>query len=282
VSQNPLPPEHLRPLAPGYTPRQVQLDAEMVALHRPTGTPKTLLNPEVRRTLAEAVEAWEYANPGPAARWLELRAQQRAEEARLYEERFGPEAFAREQLRVVGFEEPLVAKAVAMKGLYETAMYRAVSDWLRDGTTWCLVLTGAPGCGKSQAATWAAHQLLMRKFAPRCARCPKVSEQPLYGGEAEEYRWRCAQAGVLLLDDLGEGEQRNEKRSAWRAWVDDVLTQRYAERRKTLITTNRVTAELRLWLGDRLVDRLNEGVIVSTNDASLRGSQPEREPGSEG
>jgi hypothetical protein len=82
VSQNPLPPEHLRPLAPGYTPRQVQLDAEMVALHRPTGTPKTLLNPEVRRTLAEAVEAWEYANPGPAARWLELRAQQRAEEAK--------------------------------------------------------------------------------------------------------------------------------------------------------------------------------------------------------
>jgi DNA replication protein DnaC len=281
LSQNPSLPEHLRPLAQGYTPRQTQLDAEMVALHRPTGSMRTMLNPEACRQLAEAIETWEYANPEAAARWLELRAQQRAEEAKLYEERFGPEAFAREQMRVAGFEEPLIGKA--MRELHDSACFSQARDWLRDGTTWSLVLTGPPGCGKSQAATWAAFQLFTRnRFSPRCARCPKVSEESHYGGEAEEYRWRCATAGVLLLDDLGEGEQCNEKRHVWRAWVDDVLTQRYAERRKTIITTNRLTTELRQWLGERLIDRLNEGVVVSTNDPSLRGSQPVSEPGSEG
>jgi DNA replication protein DnaC len=134
------------------------------------------------------------------------------------------------------------------------------------------MLVGPAGCGKSQAATWAAFQLSMRGFGARCAMCMSASEAPLYGGEAEEYRWRCATAGVLVLDDLGEGEQRNEKRSAWRAWVDDVLTQRHAQGRKTIITTNRSPAELRAWLGARIVDRLNEGVISSTNEASLRGT----------
>ena len=76
---------------------------------------------------------------------------------------------------------------------------------------------------------------------------------------------------MLVLDDLGEGEQRHERRSAWRAWVDDVLTRRYGAKRKTVITTNRTTAELAAWLGAGLIDRLNDGSIVSTNEMSLRG-----------
>jgi DNA replication protein DnaC len=271
-------PEHLRPLAPGYTPRQVAIDAEMVALGRPSLSIRALLNP---KTLAEhqaTVEAWEYANPTAAARWLELRAEAKAVEAKLYEERYGPEAFARERMRVAGFEEALVQRA--LRELLENACFTAARDWIRDGTTWSLVLSGDPGCGKTQAATWAAHQLLTRNnFAPRCARCPKVSESPLYGMEAEEYRWRCATAGLLVLDDLGEGEQRSEKRTAWRAWVDDVLTQRHAARRKTIITTNRTLAadpktgapgELTAWLGARITDRLREGVVMSTAEKSLR------------
>jgi len=103
--------------------------------------------------------------------------------------------------------------------------------------------------------------------------CLRQSEAPLYGGEAEEYRWRCTQAGSLLLDDLGEGEQCNEKRTAWRAWVDDVLTQRHAAGRKTIVTTNRTVPELTTWLGARLVDRLREGEVISTNEKSLRGQR---------
>lgn len=269
-------PEHLRPLAPGYTPRQVELDALMVALGRPALSVRQALDPKLLEAHRATVEAWEYAHPDEAARWLELRAQARAEEARLYEERYGSEPFAREQLRVAGFEPPLVE--VAMRELRDSACFTATRDWLRDGTTWCLTLSGGPGCGKTQAATWAAFQLLTRtNFAPRCAFCPTVSESPLYGFEAEEYRWRCAQAGALLLDDLGEGEQMHEKRSVWRGWVDDVLSQRYIARRKTIITTNRTPAELTTWLGARLSDRVvREGVFISTNEASMRG-QPREE-----
>lgn len=269
MSRNPIPPVELPPLAPGYTPRQVELDAKMVALGRPSMTIRTALDPKALAAHREAVEAWEHANGEAAADWLQLRDHAKTEEARLYEERYGPQAFAREQMRVVGFAPALIE--VAMHECRDNACFTATRDWLRDGTTWCLVLSGPPGCGKSQAATWACFQLLMRRFAPRCAPCPKVSEWALYGAEADEYRWRCATlAGVLLLDDLGEGEQRHEKRSAWRAWVDDVLTQRHAARRKTIITTNRPPKELAAWLGERINDRLNEGVIISTNEPSLR------------
>ena len=282
MSTLPAVPEHLLPLAPGYTPRQVQIDAEMVALGRPHMSIKTALDPKALAKHREAVEAWEHANPEPAMRWLELRGLAKAVEAELYAERYGAEAFAREQLRVVGFEEALIAVASGKEGPRENACFNATRDWLKDGTMWSLVLSGNPGCGKSQAATWAAHQLLMRNFAPRCVRCPKASELPLYGAEAEEYRHRATLAGVLVLDDLGEGEQRNEKRSAWRAWVDDVLTQRYTARKKTIITTNRSVAadsktgapsELSAWLGARLIDRLNEGVIISTAEPSMRGAK---------
>lgn len=276
MSANPPIPEHLRPLAPGYTPRQTQLDAEMVALGRPHATASTLLDPVGRAGHRADVEAWERDNPLAAVRWVELRAQQRTEDARLYAERYGPEAYAFEQMRLAGFSERALEHV--RRELRDTACFTATRDWLLDGTTWSLVLTGPPGCGKTLAATWAAHQMLTRNFSPRCVQCLKRSESPLFGVAAEEERWRCREAGVLVLDDLGEGEQRNEKRAHWRGWVDDVLTERHAHHRKTVITTNRTTAELRDWLGARLVDRLNEGLTVSTNEPSMRG----REPGSEG
>ena len=261
----------LPPLAPGYTPRQAELDAEMVALGRPVLPIGAFLDPTARGKHAAACEAWEYANPVAAAKWFELRSKARAEDDRLFADRYGPQAHTRELMRRDGFEEALIDRA--FKELSANACFRAARDWARDGTTWSLTLIGPPGCGKTQAATWAAFQLFTRnQFSVRCARCPKVSESPLYGGEGEEYRWRCAQAGVLVLDDLGEGEQRKESKSAWRAWVDDVLTQRYAARRKTIITTNRTQAELSAWLSPRIADRLNEGVIESTREKSMRGA----------
>lgn len=275
MSRQPPIPEHLRPLAPGYTPRQVELDAQMVALGRPALSVRQALDPKLLEAHRATVEAWEYAHPDEAARWLELRAQARAEDERLFAERYPPEAYAREQLRRAGFIDSVLVEK-AMRELRDSACFTATRDWMRDGTTWSLVLSGGKGCGKSQAAYWASYQLLTRNhFAPRCAFCPSVSEQPLYGGDAEEYRWRCTQAGVLLIDDLGEGEQMHEKRSAWRAWVDDVLTQRHAARKKTIITTNRTVGELTTWLGARLVDRLRDGEFISTNEASMRGMREE-------
>lgn len=269
MSQNPAMPAELMPLAPGYTRRQIEIDSEMVALGRPVSSIRTVLDPKALALHRATVEAWEYAHPDEAVRWLELRSQAKAEEARLYEERYGPESYTNERMRLAGFtNDNLVQRA--SRELRDTTCFTAAREWMRVGTTWSLTLIGAPGCGKSQAATWAALQLMGRGFSPRCAMCPKVSESPLYGGEAEEYRWRCASAGMLVLDDLGEGEQRGEKRGAWRAWIDDVLTQRHAASKKTIITTNRSVDQLTEWLGLRMTDRLREGIIVSTSGKSLR------------
>lgn len=269
--------EHLRPLAPGYTPRQVELDAQMVALGRPQLSMSALLSSATVAAHRAACEEWERLRPLEAVQWLELRAQQRTEDARLYAERYGPEAFAREKLRVAGFGERAIG--ALHRELRDSMCFVVTRDWLRDGTTWCLVLTGPPGCGKTVAATWAAHQMLMRNFSPRCVQCIQRADKPLFGVEAEEYRWRCAEAGALVLDDLGEGEQTSEKRAVWRGWVDDVLTQRHAARRKTIITSNRSPAELGAWLGARLTDRINEGIAISTNEPSMRRAPVAREPG---
>jgi hypothetical protein len=286
MSTNPNPPDHLRPLAPGYTPRQIELDAQMVALGRPALPIGALVSKPALEAHRAACEAWGWAHestdpPGHpckcgdpagscAARWLELRAQARAEDARLYEERYGGEAWQREQMRVCGFPSGLVDRAV--RELRDTRTFIEARAWAANGIAWCLTLIGPPGCGKTQAATWAAFQLLTRnRLSSRCVPCRRVSEAPLYGVEAEEYRWRCRTTSVLVLDDLGEGEQRGEKRAAWRAWVDEVLSERYAKNLRTIITTNRSTAELGAWLGASLGDRLNEGVICSTNEPSLRG-----------
>ena len=235
---------------------------------------RSLVSKAAVETHRAACEAWESAHPEAAVRWNELLDQQKAEDARLYEERYGAEAAALEQMRCAGFAEGLLSPIRSSSSqLRDSACFSATRDWLLDGTTWVLLLMGPPGCGKSQSATWVAHQLLSRGFSPRLVPCLKVSDGSLYDVAAEVYRWRCStQAGLLVLDDLGEGEQRNEKRAAWRAWVDDVLTQRHAQRRKTIITTNRTIEEFKGWLGERLVDRLREGMAISTNEPSMRGA----------
>lgn len=278
MSSNPETPQHLHPLAPGYNTRQLELDAAMGKLGRPHLSTADLLRPAAVAAHRAACEAWEHDNPDAAAEWLNLRSQAITEDRRLYDARYGPEAACREQMRVAGFPEGLTARAMSKHGLHASATFTATRDWAADGTRWSLTLIGPPGCGKTQAATWAAFQLFTRnRFAPRFVQCLKRCDAPLFGMEAEEYRWRCAEAGVLVLDDMGEGEQRNEKRSAWRGWLDDVLTQRHTAKRKTIITTNRSPAQISEWLGARIADRLvNDGVMVGTNEPSLRG---QREPG---
>lgn len=277
MSANPPVPEGLRPLAPGYSPRQVQLDAQMTVLGRPTLPMRALLDKAALAKHRADVEAWEHAHPDDAVAWLELYEDAKAEDARLYEEAYGPEAYARERLLRAGFEEPLLHKASGV--LTWTGSMNAARDWLNDGTRWALLLLGKPGCGKSQAATWVATQAAQRfGFAPMAVRCRRESEAPLYGMQAEWYRQQVRTSRWVLLDDLGEGEQMSEKRSAWRAWVNEVLSERYAHRLKTVVTSNRSPAELRAWLGESIWDRLRDGQAFGSNEPSLRG----REPGEEG
>lgn len=277
MSRLPEVQEDIRPLAPGYSPKLIELDAQMVALGRPLPPVVSWIRGGLKgdfnaRTAAwrKQVEAWEVANPMSAVQWAELKAQCEAEEERLDAAKWSEAAWRFELMQRLGF--PPRAVELCRAELRDTEMFTAARDWMRDGLTWSVVLTGGPGCGKTVAATWAAHQLLSRNFRPFWVSCPRMSESNFYDTEGELRRFRARNAGVLVLDDLGEGRRELESKP-WAAWLDDVLTERHAQRRKTIITTNRTAAELRAFLGERIRDRLNEGHVASTKEKSMRGAK---------
>jgi hypothetical protein len=133
----------------------------------------------------------------------------------------------------------------------------------RDGDTLsrCLVLAGAPGCGKTHLA-----RLLVDHFRDPGAAIKFVNEpvflaqlRGLYGRkESDEAIFRdLRQARLLIYDDLGGG---NGKES----WTDDCYYRLFEglveEGRAALITTNLGLAEFAVRVGRRAFSRLREAM----------------------
>lgn len=261
----------------GYPDKLIAIDDEMVALARPPPPVVSWISGGLKGDITARtaqwrtqVDAWEEANPAAAVRWAELRAQYAAEEERAEELKHPKDAWTYELLARLGC--PRENLEVIQRSFNDNQSMRAASDWMRDGTMWSLVLQGGNGCGKSSAAAWVAHQLLMRNFRPAWVDCVKQCEAPMYGVEAEHRRFVCRTAQTLVLDDLGGGK-RERVSEFWLAWLDDVVGNRANERRKTIITTNRSADELKAWLGERLVDRLRAGTVHSSSEKSMRGQR---------
>ena len=284
----------------GYSDKLIAIDDEMVALGRPpppvvswlTGGLKGDLN---ARTAAWRVqiEAWEEqhapadmadgsrpclcGNAEPCAiRWLELRQRYIAEEQTEMRLRYSEDAWRYEQLRFNGCPD-LVVGAIG-GSLRETSALKAAREWMLNFDAWCLVLIGGTGCGKSVAAGWAAHQKLMRNYGVQWVDCAAQAERPMYGTEAELRRFQCRTAPVLVLDDLGTRAQVARREGPWLAWLEDIVGSRANDSKKTIITTNLGTGELRQWLGERLVDRLRTGIIHSSAEKSMRTKPQETKP----
>lgn len=265
----------------GYSAKLIAIDDEMAALGRPlppvvswiSGGLKGDFNARTAAWRAQ-LEAWEEARPQEAIRWAELRAQYAAQDELEEKLKHGDDAWTYELLARLGCPRENLD---VIKGKFnDNQSMRATNDWMRDGTVWGLVLIGGHGCGKSSAAAWAAHQLLMRNFRPAWVDCPSQSEKPMYGVEAEHRRWTCRNAQALVLDDLGRGKRERETKPGepnhmWLAWLDDVVGSRANDRKKTIITTNRTPDELKTWLGEGLVDRLRAGSVHTSSEKSMRG-----------
>lgn len=258
-----------------YDPRLVEIDDRMRALGRPAPPVVDWLasgakGDFVARTAAwkARVASWEASKPEAAVEWLQLRETYRAEEEVLDSRRFGDDEWKYENMRRLGC--PQSALDAIRRPLDEKQSLRAAREWAIGGT-WALVLCGPPGCGKTTAAAWAAHQLYMRlNQRPKWLRCAAMVDAPAFNAEAELLKYRCKEAGVLILDDIGAGAREKDAK-VWMGWLDDVLDHRWGNKRKTIITSNMGTGALASWLGVRLADRLNEGVIHGSTDKSMRG-----------
>lgn len=132
------------------------------------------------------------------------------------------------------------------------------------------VLCGAPGCGKTVAAAkWLFDRTRETQrcdgkwlTAARLARWPRYSDsdmEPLMS------------VGRLVLDDLGT-EYLDEKGS-FMATLDELLNERYARQRPTVITTNLNAGGFKTRYAERIVDRIREdGQFVALASASLRSA----------
>lgn len=145
-----------------------------------------------------------------------------------------------------------------------------------------LVLTGSPGTGKTVAAVkWLADYvhddgnwtspgsiLRLKQRAPvfvtaaRLARWDRYEQEPMA-------KLLCS--ARLAIDDLGA--EYLDKNGFYASLLDEVINERYAAERPTLLTTNLDPEAFKSRYGDRIADRIREvGEVHGCGRQSLRGA----------
>lgn len=175
------------------------------------------------------------------------------------------------------------AMVVLSTGIEETEAIRAAV-----GTKDMLVLSGAPGCGKTVAAAlWATEEIRKPELWAYTDHLGNV-----YGSTGNQFkgsaivwvtaaklaRWerydqeemaKLLRVGKLVIDDLG-GEYL-DKGGFYASLLDELINERQAGSRATILTTNLDAAGFSLRYGERIVDRIREGGrFFACGNASLR------------
>lgn len=125
-------------------------------------------------------------------------------------------------------------------------------SWVRDPSNW------GKGCFGDDEATWKAPG--MWTTAARLARMDK------YDAGAVDALHKAAR---LVVDDLGA--EYSDAKGFFQSFLDELINERYAGMRPTLITTNCKTEEFKARVGERITDRLREmGRFVAILGPSMR------------
>jgi hypothetical protein len=128
----------------------------------------------------------------------------------------------------------------------------AVGTWAGDGERGLLVIRGPVDCGKTFAAVrWAID----RNRRGMSTRWYQASQWPNAFDEMDRLARELERVDALVIDDLGDGSASPEMRKK----LQGVLGVRIAADKPTVIVSNSTEAELRSWLGDRLVSRQKIG-----------------------
>ena len=154
------------------------------------------------------------------------------------------------------------------KSFEETPAILAVRDFLKEPREcWCLVLAGPPGRGKSIAAAYwlkrIAYDIAVENF--------ETSNQPF-----TKQRWWSAQEvgrvsshdqeltvlmqrDNIVIDDLGT--EYLDKNGHILHRLDELITRRYSNYKRTLITTNLNIQGFKNRYGNRIFSRIGDGGI---------------------
>lgn len=140
---------------------------------------------------------------------------------------------------------------------------------LRKAPFTLLVLAGDVGCGKSVAACSWLLEGAREKPRPLFVTAARLSRWERYKNDEMD---RLLLASRLVIDDLGN--EFNDAKGNFLAVLDEVIADRVANRRPTVITTNVDANTFVASYGDRVKDRLKgAGRFHSFAGKSLRGVQ---------
>lgn len=212
--------------------------------------------------LVAAQAKWDAENPG--LRKATEEADARREAVRDESERRRVVRWAEARIDAVLGTTPRIL-ALIRSGPKDTPATDAVKEWARVGS-WCLLLLGGVGCGKSTAA--AAHAVEFTKSNPKSklpiwARAVEASRMSAFGDSAEDRFASWREAPLLVMDDLGTELMT----ATWQQALDDVLDWRYQHSLPTVLPSNLSAEEFKKRYGDRISDRIREDGTVRQLDA---------------
>jgi len=189
-------------------------------------------------------------------------AQREAEQADLERQR----AAAREKLKAA---TGIPAKFLAIVDGGQVRDTKARAEVQRGGFE-ILVLSGKVGNGKTVAGSRWLLDGLEEKRTPLFVTGPRLSRWDRYNNAEMD---RLLLASRLLIDDLGE--EFNDTKGNFLAVLDETISDRLANNRPTIITTNLDLEQFTERYGLRVRDRIKEsGRWVEFVEPSMRGQAP--------
>lgn len=242
-----------------------EIEKDLASLGRPSMGTVAAINLKALSQLRQEQLAWDEQHPAEAARFKALLVESRGVEeasqnaARLEAEKVRASAAVR---RIVGNKIADVLVGVKLSQTHAMGAAREFDEC----PAWCLALLGGVGSGKSVAAGWLTHQSLARGNGVCWLRATEAATGSLYGPEAQQRAHWARGARLMVLDDFG-AEFASEP---WKAWLEDVLGARYANGGRTVITSNLDAEAFKVRMGERLTDRIREGMVVGTASVSMR------------
>jgi hypothetical protein len=218
------------------------------------------------RTLSfsDRVKAWGAANPEKAKRIAD--ASTALDTLKPEEERRRKKAEDRKWALSTLDDVPRIRDLVAM-GLDDTKAWDAMREWGR-APSWCLLLLGGVGSGKSTAAgAYAVNWATDYRRRPLWVRAVEASRMSGFGADAEARFGVWREASLLVVDDLGTELMT----PTWQQALDDVMDFRYQHSLRTILPSNLTADEFKKRYGERISDRIrHEGTVRVIDTKSMR------------